>query len=118
MDTIAIHGLKVETLIGHHDWERQLPRTLLLDLELATDVARVAKTDALADALDYQAVADAAKAFVEESRVTLIETLAEQLAQKLLADFPTMRVKLTVHKPGAVPGTQSVNVTVERTRQK
>lgn len=114
MDTIQIRGLKVEALIGVHAWERQLPRPLLIDLELATDIARAAASDKLADALDYQAVADAVAAFVAASRLQLVETLAEQLAAKLRQDFHLPWLRLTVHKPGAVAAAQDVSVTILR----
>ena len=32
MDTLFLHGLKAETLIGVYDWERQQRQTLLLDV--------------------------------------------------------------------------------------
>jgi dihydroneopterin aldolase len=35
MDTISIHELRVETLIGIYEWERRTPQTLLLDVEFA-----------------------------------------------------------------------------------
>ncbi len=114
MDTIEIKGLKIETVIGVHAWEKKLPRTLLIDLELATDAARAAKSDAITDALDYKAVADSAVSFAETSRFQLIETLAERLAGKLLKEFRAPWLRITVHKPGAVPAAQSVSVTIER----
>lgn len=114
MDTIRIRGLKVETIIGVHEWEKKLARTLMIDLELAADVARAAKSDALADALDYHAVAQATSAFVAASRFQLIETLAQRLAEKLQKEFAVAWVKLEVHKPGAVAGAQDVSVSVER----
>lgn len=114
MDTIQIRGLKVETLIGVHDWERKLPRPLLIDLELATDASRAAAKDKIADALDYDAVATAAVKFVEASRLQLIETLAEQLAATLQKEFALPWLRLTVHKPGAIGAAQDVSVTIER----
>lgn len=114
MDTLRITGLKTEALIGVHAWERKLPRTLLMDLELATDLARAARSDAITDALDYAAVADVTIAFVRESRYQLVETLAERLAEKLMKEFRTPWLRITVHKPGAVPAAQSVSVTLER----
>jgi dihydroneopterin aldolase len=114
MDTIRIRGLKVETIIGVHAWEKKLPRTLVIDLELAADVARAARSDALADALDYHAVAQAASAFVAASRFQLIETLAQRLAEKLQTEFAVGWLKLEVHKPGAVAGAQDISVSIER----
>lgn len=114
MDTIRIRGLKVEAIVGVHAWERKVPRTLVLDLELATDVARAAAKDQLKDALDYDAVARLATSFVVESRFQLIETLAERLAARLQKEFGLRWLKLEVHKPGAVAGAQDVSVAIER----
>jgi len=114
MDTVRIRGLKVEAIVGVHDWERRLPRPVVIDLELATDVARAAKSDALKDALDYAAVAGAVAEFVGASQFQLVETLAERLAEKLRAQFGVAWVKLEVHKPGAVPGAQDVSVSIQR----
>ena len=114
MDVIRIRGLKVETIVGVHDWERKLLRPVVIDLELATDAARAAKGDALADALDYDAVAQAVSAFVGASRFQLIETLAQRLAEKLQKDFAVTWLKLELHKPGAVAGAQDVSVSIER----
>jgi 7,8-dihydroneopterin aldolase/epimerase/oxygenase len=114
MDTIRIKGLKVEAIVGVHDWERQLPRPVVIDLELAADVARAANSDALKDAVDYAAVAQAVSAFAGASKFQLIETLAERLASMLQKDFGVAWLKLEVHKPGAVAGAQDVSVSIER----
>lgn len=114
MDTIRIRGLKLEGILGVHEWERRVPRTIVIDLELATDAARAAKKDALKDALDYAAVAQAVAQVVDASDFQLVETLAEKLAQKLQADFGVAWLRLEVHKPGAVPGAQDVSVAIER----
>jgi dihydroneopterin aldolase len=114
MDKISIRGLRAEALIGVHAWERKLPRVLLIDLELATDACRAAKSDSIKDALDYQAVSDATVRFAEASRFQLIETLAEKLAEQLLKEFSVEWLRIAVHKPGAVAAAQSVSVTIER----
>ena len=38
MDAIIIEGLKVETVIGCFDWERQIIQPLMLDLVIQTDL--------------------------------------------------------------------------------
>lgn len=114
MDSVHIRGLKAEAVIGVHEWERRLPRTLLVDLELAVDVARAAAHDRLADALDYQAVSDTVLAFIGASRCQLVETLAEQLAARLRAEFQVPWLRLTIHKPGAVAAAQDIAISVER----
>jgi dihydroneopterin aldolase len=117
MDTIRIRGLKVEGIVGVHDWERRVPRPLVIDLELATDAARAAKKDSLKDALDYAAVAQAVTQVVVTSEFQLIETLAERVASMLLKDFGVAWLRLELHKPGAVAGAQDISVSIERGRK-
>ncbi len=56
MDIVFIRGLRLETIIGIHDWEKRLRRPVVLDLEMASNIARAAATDRIEDALDYDAV--------------------------------------------------------------
>lgn len=114
MDVVRIKGLKVETVVGVHAWERKLPRTVVVDVELACDVARAARSDALADAVDYAAVARVAGEFVGAQQFQLVETLVERLAEKLMAEFGAPWVRLELHKPGAIPGAAGVSVMIER----
>jgi 7,8-dihydroneopterin aldolase/epimerase/oxygenase len=118
VDTLRITGLKVEALIGVHEWERRLPRPVIVDLAIAADAAAAAASDRIGAALDYSAVAQAVGRFVGDSRLALIETLAEQLAARLMADFRISWLTLTLHKPGAVPGAQDVSITIERGARK
>ncbi|QHS10822.1 dihydroneopterin aldolase [Sinimarinibacterium sp. NLF-5-8] len=117
MDTVFINGLRVTTTIGVFDWERQLPRPLLIDLELDTDFAAAIEGDDVNHAIDYAAVAKVITQIAETRQPKLLETLAEAIAEALFEQFPTHALRLTVHKPGAVPGTQSVGVKIQRQRK-
>ena len=55
MDIVFIKALRADTVIGVYDWERDIRQTVVLDLELASDNRRAAATDAIVDAVDYDA---------------------------------------------------------------
>ncbi len=114
MDIVFIKDLDVETVIGIYDWERKIRQTVRLNLEMNTDVARAAASDRIDDALDYKAVAKRLIDFVERSRFQLVETLAERCCEIVLAEFPVDRVRLRLDKPGAVRGSKSVGIIIER----
>ena len=57
MDIIFLRDLKIETVVGIYDWERQIKQTVILDLEMATNVSKAAASDKIEDALNYKAVA-------------------------------------------------------------
>jgi len=113
-DAILIGSLAVKAVIGVYGWEQQVPRPLLLDLELHLDLRPAGRSDALADTVDYQAVADLASAIATEQRYALIEHFADVLARRLLAAFSIQQLRLTVHKPGAVAAARTLSVRIER----
>ena len=114
MDIIFIRDLRVETLIGVYPQERQSRRTLLLDLELGTNIRPAAATDHLDDTLNYQAVAQRIIEFAAASDCRLVETLGERIAELVLREFHTPWLRLTVRKPGAVPEAREVGIIIER----
>jgi dihydroneopterin aldolase len=114
LDTVYIRDLRVETVIGIYEWERRVRQTVVLDLEMAADVARAAATDSIADALDYKAVAKRLIAFVEASQFELVETLAERAAEIVLTEFQVPWLRLQVNKQGALRGARDVGVVIER----
>ena len=113
MDLVSVRDLSVQAVIGVHDWEREITQTLIVSVEMAADVARAARTDDLADALDYSAVAQTIASVVREGRFRLIETAAERVAERLLADHPVTWLRLEVAKPIA-DGGYTAAVTIER----
>ncbi len=116
MDRIFLTALAAEAVIGIYDWEREVRQRVEIDLEIWVDLAAAAKSDAIDDTLNYKSVAKRVLAFVEESRFHLVEALASEIARIVLEDFKVERVRVTVHKPGAVRHTRDVGVIVERGR--
>ena len=117
MDIVFIRDLRIETVIGIYDWEREIRKTVSLDLEMGTDIRRAGETDHIDDTLDYKSVAKALIEFVEKSEFQLVEALAEQCSQIILNDFNVPWLKLRLSKPGAVTGSQDVGVLIERSKE-
>ncbi|MDH3760107.1 MAG: dihydroneopterin aldolase [Gammaproteobacteria bacterium] len=114
MDIVFIHDLQIETVIGIYDWERKIRQVISLDIEMATDISKAAKSDKIEDALSYKDVAKRLIEFVEQSEYELVEALAEEICKIIRDEFDVSWVKLTLHKPGAVRGSKSVGVIIER----
>jgi dihydroneopterin aldolase len=117
MDTIFIHALKAEAIIGIFDWERQVKQTILLDIELNADIRKAALTDSIEDTLNYKRVAKRVVAFVEASQFHLVETLSEHVAMLILAEFDIRTVRIELSKPGAVRGSKDVGIIISRNRE-
>ena len=114
MDTIFLKDLRVQTIVGVWDWERQMPQTVSIDLEMAADIGSAADTDELEDTLNYKGVAERVVSLVEESRFKLVETMAERIAETIMTEFSVPWVRVSVHKPWAVTGARDVGITIER----
>lgn len=114
MDIVFIRELKVDTVVGIYDWERRIRQHVTLDLDMAWDVARAVRTDKIEDTLDYKAVAKRVSHFVAGAEFGLVETLAEKVAELVMKEFRVSWVKVVLNKPGAVSGSRSVGVVIER----
>jgi dihydroneopterin aldolase len=115
-DRVFIEDLRIETVIGIFDWEREIKQAVSLDVEMVFDISKAAQSDTIEDALDYKAVAKRLIRFVEASEYQLVESLAEHCAALILEEFPVSRLRLKLSKPGAVRGSSAVGVMIERGR--
>ena len=117
MDKIHLNNLKIDTIIGIYQWERETKQTLGFDLEMDWDIRKAATSDNITDTLDYGAIAQQIVSFVEASSYQLIETLAEELCNLLLEQFPIPRLKLTISKPVALHGQNLAKIIIERSQK-
>jgi 7,8-dihydroneopterin aldolase/epimerase/oxygenase len=115
-DYVSIRDLAVSAVIGVHPWEREIEQTLVVSVKMAADVAKAAASDDLADALDYSAVAETIATVLREGKFRLIETAAERVAARLLADFPVSWLRLELRKPitgSPAPATPCASMALE-----
>lgn len=114
MDIVYISELKVDTVIGIFDWERAHRQTVILNVELGTDIRAAAEHDDITKTLNYKAVTEALFAFVRDSELLLIETLAERCAALIMTEFNVPWLRLSITKPGAMRQAKDVGVVIER----
>jgi len=114
MDIIFLRELKIDTLIGVYDWERLVPQTLQIDLDIAIPNSLACKSDDLADALDYADIVRHLKEVLAGCHFNLLEALAEHISQILLKDFNAPWVKVSVAKLQAIRGSRMVGISIER----
>jgi dihydroneopterin aldolase len=117
MDKIFLRELKTEAIIGIFDWERQVKQTVLIDLEISADVRKAAATDSIEDTLNYKRVAKRLLEYIDTTSFHLVETLAENIAMLVIEEFQVSWIKLTLNKPGAIRGSRSVGIIIERNKK-
>tara|TARA_E500000331_G_scaffold124339_1_gene121979 strand:- start:422 stop:769 length:348 start_codon:yes stop_codon:yes gene_type:complete len=114
MDKVFIRGLEVEGIIGIFKWEREVRQIISVDIEMDFDNKKAAKSDSIEDALNYKLVGKRITSFIKNSKFQLVETLAENISKIILKEFPVTTVKVTLSKPGALRGSNSVGISITR----
>ncbi|MCO4837527.1 MAG: dihydroneopterin aldolase [Oceanospirillaceae bacterium] len=114
MDTVYVHGLAVDTVIGIFDWEREIRQKVVLDVEMAVDISASAATEDIDRTVSYKDVSDRLTQFVEQSEFLLVETMAQEIAELILAEFPVPFVRIKLGKPDAISNALDVGVMIER----
>ena len=80
------------------DAERAQPQRLLLTVEMESDFSAAAKSDSIADTIDYFAVTQRLLKFGDGKSWKLIEKLAADIADMILAEFKPQSVTVEVKK--------------------
>jgi dihydroneopterin aldolase len=114
MDIIFLRELKIDSLIGVYEWEKRVPQTLQIDLEIALPSSLACQTDNIADALNYADVVRDIQTALASRHYNLLEALAESIAQILIEDFKAPWVKVCVAKLQAIRGSRMVGICIER----
>ncbi len=117
-DEIVLTGLTVFGRHGVYDHERTDGQDFTIDLRLRMPLRAAAESDDVADTVHYGELAERVAAVVAGEPVDLIETLAQRIADVVLADDRVRSVVVTVHKPHAPIALtfEDVAVTVHRSR--
>lgn len=101
-DEILLEGLICYGYHGVHAEERRLGQRFVVDIVVGTSLREAGASDDVSQTISYSAVAKRARAIVEGEPRNLIETVAEEIAGELLAEFPRAEtVTVTLRKPNA-----------------
>lgn len=118
-DRIVVEGM---AFFGHHGVnppERELGQRFDVDVALTLDLAPAGRSDDLAQTVSYAHVYKAVRAVVEGEPRQLLEVVAEEIAQRVLALGPIEEVWVRVNKPAApIKDAVFSRVAVEITRRR
>ncbi|MHB8681343.1 MAG: dihydroneopterin aldolase [Acidimicrobiales bacterium] len=117
-DRIEIRGLRVDAVHGVLDEERRSRQPFEVDLDLHVDLAAAAGADDLELTADYAAAIEAARRVLGGAPRRLLETLAADIADAVLADGRVEAVTVSVRKlrPPVAHRLASAGVRVTRRR--
>jgi dihydroneopterin aldolase len=115
VDAIIIKGLEIEAFIGVPDDERKNPQRLKVDVVLTPLNTFTEIADAIDRTVDYHAASQRIAILAGSRPRHLIETLAREIAEMLVAEFPARRAEVEVRK-FILPETEYVAVRCVRER--
>ncbi len=110
---IRLKNIQIYAYHGAHAHEREHGARFEIDVELLAALSKAAKSDDLADTIDYVRLQEAVVAISAAKRFHLLESLADAIAEQLLAQFPASEVIVRVRKPGVSAGVVLDTVEVE-----
>lgn len=115
-DRIVLSGLRLEGRHGVGTEERGRPQPFEVTIECPTDARGAARRDALEATLDYRRLRDVAAGVIEGPSRTLVETLADTIASRIVAELGPawVRVRVTKLEPPGLGAQASVEVTRRR----
>lgn len=117
MDAIVIEGLKVNTVVGCFNWERQIIQPLMLDLIIHTNLEVAASSDELEDTLNYAEICSISAEVIQKAQPKLIEHAAKLVLNALFSTYPAIEsIKITIRKPAIIAEANSVGIRIERHR--
>lgn len=100
-DRIALSGLRVRGNHGVYEHEKREGQDFLVDITLWLDLSEAAAGDDLTKTVHYGELAQRAAEIVAGPSRDLIETVAAEIADAIMAEYPVMAAKVTIHKPDA-----------------
>jgi len=117
MATINIKNLRLQTLIGIFDWEREAKQEVIINAQMDYDATDAIQSDTIEEALDYKTITKEIVAAVEESEFFLLEKLTNHVLQLIMSHDRVETATVTIDKPGALSHAESVSVTLRERRK-
>ena len=117
MDIIFISELKIETLIGIYEWEKKVPQTIQLDLEVGLPGEHAGKSGKIGDTIDYSRVVARVEPLFKEKHFLLLEKAGDAIADIITREFKAPWVKVSIAKLAPLRNVKRLGVTIERGRK-
>ena len=114
MDIIFIAELCIETLIGVYEWEKRVPQTIRLDLEVGLPGRHAARSDELRDTIDYAQIVARIERLFHGQHFSLLEHAAESVAAAIQEDFGAPWIRVSIAKLAPLPDVKRLGVVIER----
>lgn len=112
---IFLRDYEIIASIGIHEFERQNPQRIIIDvsLDLANDMSPDTAEDRIETVLDYDFLRDRIREIVEGRHFNLQETLCAEILTTCLQPNKVLAARVSTRKPDVYPDCDSVGVEME-----
>ena len=114
--TIKIKNLRLKTIIGVNDWERESKQDVVINIQLTFDPEEAINTDSLEHTIDYYELEKSIIKFVENSSYYLVEKLTAKIIHLIMKNQRVLEVKVSAAKPDAMERSDSVSIELTKKR--
>ncbi|MCK5215472.1 MAG: dihydroneopterin aldolase [Candidatus Omnitrophica bacterium] len=116
MATVRIADLSLRAIIGINKWEREKKQDVIINIAFDFDAQKAIQSDDINDTVDYKDMKQKIVAFVEKSNFNLVEKLADEVLNIVMADPKVENAHIKIDKPSALRFAKSVSIELSRTK--
>ncbi|MDJ1175428.1 dihydroneopterin aldolase [Roseofilum capinflatum] len=116
LGVIKITNLRLRTLIGINDWEREKKQDVVINIKIGFDAEKSSETDKIEDTVNYKLITKQIIEQVESRSYGLIERMAQTIIDVVMEDPQVIWTKVKVDKPYALRFSDSVSVKLKAHR--
>lgn len=113
---LKIKNLKLQTIIGIYEWEQKVNRDITVNVAIELQNNDVLSSDNIEDTIDYDKIVSFIKDLAKNRRFKLVETMAQEIANKIISDKKVKECIVEIDKIGAVENLESFSVTIKETK--
>lgn len=114
LDRISVRDYTRDIEIGAFQAERGVEQRVRFNVVLEVSRHAAAATDDVDQVLSYDTIVEAIEHQMMIERINLLETLAERIAEQILANPKAVRVFVRIEKLDRIPGTLGVEIVRSR----
>ncbi|MFZ5783100.1 MAG: dihydroneopterin aldolase [Pseudomonadota bacterium] len=96
---LFIRDFRLQVSIGIHDFEKEGPQTVVVNVDLLLEPQGPAHGDRIANVLNYDVVHDGIVALAKSRHFNLQETLVEAILELCLAQPGVVEARVSTEKP-------------------
>ena len=114
LDRISVRDYTVDVDIGAFQIERGVQQRVRFNVVLEVSRHAAAATDDVDQVISYDTIVEAIDHQMSVERMNLLETLAERIAEQVLANPKAVRVFVRIEKLDRIPGTLGIEIVRSR----